>query len=146
MDTIKQISGKLPDCHVIISSLLPRNDDLDQRVTAINESLEKTLPTRCNVTFVKHQNIKRDHLKDKKTFEQLWSQMLCPKLKAYFLQEYKQSEKEFPKKETYPASQISSPIPTCNSTSNNHSLTNHLTSIDQRSLLENSNQSKTKFL
>ena len=65
-DTVEHVSSQHPDCHIIVSSLLSRRDELDEQVNTVNESLEKIFSPKQNVTFVKHLNVKKDYLKDKK--------------------------------------------------------------------------------
>ena len=50
------ITEKHPKSKVILSSLLPRKDDLDKRISNVNEALEKEYAQHPNVTVVKHQS------------------------------------------------------------------------------------------
>jgi hypothetical protein len=66
VDTVELIQTKHAESHIIVSSILPRSDELDKWGMTLNNSLGKSLSTKKN-TFVRHPNINsKYHLKDKK--------------------------------------------------------------------------------
>jgi hypothetical protein len=50
-DIKKLIRGKHPECRIIISSLLPRKDELNKNIPLINNEIQKALGTIPNTTF-----------------------------------------------------------------------------------------------
>jgi hypothetical protein len=87
-DIVELIQTKHPESHIIFSSILPRSDELDKRGMTLNISLEKSISTKKNITFVRHPNINsKYHLKDKKHLNDVgvkrFAQSLIMK-RAYF--------------------------------------------------------------
>jgi hypothetical protein len=81
MDIVELIHTKCPKYCVILSSLLPRSDDLNNKAVDFNESLSKALSARKNTTFVRHQNIRaKDHLHDKKHLNKVGVKQLAQNL------------------------------------------------------------------
>ena len=60
------------ECHIILSSILRRKDRLDKKGVFMNNSLEKLLSPKKNVTFIRHPDIDANyHLKDKKNLDEI---------------------------------------------------------------------------
>jgi hypothetical protein len=67
MEIVENIEKSYPQSRIILSTLLPRGDDLDKRVATVNKELENTFSAKKNVKMVVHENIEKSkHLKDKK--------------------------------------------------------------------------------
>ncbi len=82
--TTANILKKYPRSRVIISTLLPRKDALDNRTKNINKNLEKAFST-TNFNVVKHDNIKTEDLRDKKHLNIIGVKRFALNLKrAYF--------------------------------------------------------------
>ena len=78
------LKSKHPDCKIILSSLLPRADSLDKRITELNQSLASNIKMK-EITIVKHENILKTNLKDKKHLNLKGVKMFAYNLKsAYF--------------------------------------------------------------
>ena len=86
VDTVELAQSKYPECHIILSSILPRKDKLDKKGIDMNNSLERLLSTKKNVTFIRHPNINATyHLKDKKHLNEIGVKRFAQNLKrAYF--------------------------------------------------------------
>jgi Trm5-related predicted tRNA methylase len=66
-EVIMCINKKYPLSRVIVSSLLPRKDDLNRRASEINKTIQKIFEKNKTVKIVQHNNImSTKHLKDKK--------------------------------------------------------------------------------
>jgi hypothetical protein len=82
--TVTTISSKHPESKVIISTLLPRKDNLNERTKNINQSLEETF-SASKIYVVKHDNIKTKDLRDKKHLNTIGVKRFALNLKrAYF--------------------------------------------------------------
>ena len=67
MEVITEVEKKYPETRILMSSLVPRNDRLDEGSNIINKELEKIICFKSKVTFAKHDQITKSyHLKDKK--------------------------------------------------------------------------------
>jgi wyosine [tRNA(Phe)-imidazoG37] synthetase (radical SAM superfamily) len=86
MDIVENIEKSYPQSRIILSTLLPRGDDLDKRVTTINKELENILSAKKNVKIVMHENLEKSkHLKDKKHLNEKGVKLFAQSLKrAYF--------------------------------------------------------------
>ena len=85
MEVITEVKKKFPETRILISSLLPRNDILDERSNIINKELEKIISSKPKVTFVKHDHItKSNHLKDKKHLNIRGVKLFARDLKAAY--------------------------------------------------------------
>jgi hypothetical protein len=82
--TVTTISSKHPERKVILSTLLPRKDNLNERTKNINHSLEETF-SASKINVVKHDNIKTEDLRDKKHLNTIGVKRFALNLKrAYF--------------------------------------------------------------
>ena len=63
IDLIKQ---KYPNCRILVSSLLPRKDELNNKVPTFNEELKTRISNKENTTFIHHTSKLNDDLYDKK--------------------------------------------------------------------------------
>jgi hypothetical protein len=81
MEIVENIEKSYPQSRIVLSTLLPRGDDLDKRVTTVNKELEKK-----NVKIVMHENLEKSkHLKDKKHLYEKGVKLFSQSLKqAYF--------------------------------------------------------------
>jgi hypothetical protein len=59
------IKTKYPNCQLITSGLLPRKDELNMKIPQLNGKLEE-IDNKENYSFVSHDNIGAEELKDKK--------------------------------------------------------------------------------
>ena len=102
-----------PNSQIIISSLLPRNDELHNKAEELNTLISSSLDSHKNVTHVKHSNIKSNrHLHDKKHLNQIGVKRFAQNLKrAYFRQESKptDSPRRYHNKPYLPHFQLSIP-------------------------------------
>ena len=82
--TVTTISSKHPESKVILSTLLSRKDDLNERTKNINHSLEEIF-SASNINVVKHDNIKTEDLRDNKHLNTIGVKRFALNLKrAYF--------------------------------------------------------------
>jgi hypothetical protein len=122
---ITQIQNKFPKTRVILSSLLPRKDTLNQKVTLVNNNIKKAVADKTQVSFVSHHNICPQDLKDSKHLTQQSVKFFAKNLKAaYFntsprktsrmrttLPTFQQQRKPYPPAYPYPSISPFSKIP-----------------------------------
>lgn len=84
-DMVSTTSKQYPESRVIVSSLLPRKDKLNERLVTINKKMKETCTANPNVQFVEHTNVsKNDHLYDKKHLNEKGVKIFAKNLKAAF--------------------------------------------------------------
>ena len=57
VDTMELAQNKYLQCHIILSSILRRKDKLYKKGVFMNNSLEKLLSPKKNVTLIRHPDI-----------------------------------------------------------------------------------------
>lgn len=80
---IDLLQSKYKDCRIIISGLLPRTDKFNEKVTPLNNAIEKMVLEK-NLSFVTHNNIKAEDLKDKKHLNQRGVKIFAKNIKATY--------------------------------------------------------------
>jgi hypothetical protein len=84
-ETIRSIQTKHPECRIIISTLLPRNDELNQKAINLNRKLEEIISSKHNTELVNHKNIQRtSHMKDNKHLNETGVRLFALNLKAAY--------------------------------------------------------------
>jgi hypothetical protein len=79
------IHEKHPTSRILLSTLLPRSDKLNERAKELNETLEKTFDKHNMITIIEHGNINCEHLRDKKHLDKVGVKLFASNLKrAYF--------------------------------------------------------------
>lgn len=95
-EVVKCIQDKYPTSRIIVSCLLPRSDDLNKRVTEINEIIQTTFGKNTNIKTVEHSNIATTkHLKDKKHLNNIGVKFFAQNLKRAFFNKYTQSTNRY---------------------------------------------------
>ena len=85
-EIINHINKKHPNCRILVSSLLPRQDELNPKVTSTNRELKHQISTKPNTTFIEHTNISNDDLYDKKHLNTKGVKKFATNLKAAYFQ------------------------------------------------------------
>ena len=84
-NTITMIQNKYPKTRIILSSLLPRADNLNTKATTLNNNIKKAMSDKPNISLVPHNNIGPQDLKDSKHLTQKSVKLFAKNLKsAYF--------------------------------------------------------------
>ena len=81
MDLVKQ---KHPNCRILVSSLLSRKDELNNKVPAINEELKTGLCSKTKNTYIQHTNISNVDLYDKKHLNERGVKKFSKNIKAAY--------------------------------------------------------------
>ena len=105
---IGQTKEKHPNSRIIISSLLPRKDDLNQEIPIINEEIGNMIKTKSNTSFVNHRNIDTNtDLQDKKHLNEKGFKKFAKALKATYFN-------TTPKRRTARRSDVTTTLPNGN--------------------------------
>jgi hypothetical protein len=105
-EILKTIKEKYPNCRILISSLLPRKDTLNQRAHDINNNLQEIVGKSPNTVLVEHKNIHKDDLHDKKHLNQHGVKIFAMNIKASY---YNTTPKRTPRRKPYHPSNNSGP-------------------------------------
>jgi hypothetical protein len=81
VDLVKQ---KHPNCRILVSSLLSRKDELNNKVPAINEELKTRLSSKTKTTYIQHTNISNADLYDKKHLNERGVKKFAKSIKAAY--------------------------------------------------------------
>ena len=81
VDLVKQ---KHPNCRILVSSLLSRKDELNNKVPAINEELKTRLSSKTKTTYIQHTNISNADLYDKKHLNERGVKKFAKNIKAAY--------------------------------------------------------------
>ena len=83
-DLLEKTQNKYPDCRVIISGLLPRNDRLNERVNRVNNKVKEVVSNKENTSYVDHNNIGSHDLRDKKHLHKTSVKLFARNIKGAF--------------------------------------------------------------
>jgi hypothetical protein len=125
-EVIKCINKKYPLSRVIVSSLLPRKDDLNRRASEINKTIQKIFEKNKTVKIVQHNNImSTKHLKDKKHLNEIGVKLFALNLKRAYFNKPSQTTYRYHSPETRSSNYRYSQIPTKNQYIPNNRPTRH---------------------
>ena len=65
-DIIKIIKNKYPNPRILISSLLPKKDTLDKKLSDLNKNLQQIVDEFPNTVLIKYNNIHKEDLHNRK--------------------------------------------------------------------------------
>ena len=83
-EIIKTIRDKYPESRILISSLLPRKDILNKRVSDLNKNLQEIVNEFPNTILIKHNNIHKEDLHDRKHLSQQAVKKFAKNIKASY--------------------------------------------------------------
>ena len=78
---------------MIVSGLLPRKDKQNKRINKLNETVEKDLSMKNNVSYVNHYNIKTQELRDRKHLTDKGTKQFAKNLKGTYFNTRKPTER-----------------------------------------------------
>ena len=101
VDLVKQ---KHPNCKILVSSLLSRKDELNNKVPTINEELKTRLSSKTKTTYIQHTNISSADLHDKKHLNERGVKKFAKNIKAAYFNttpEKKEMNKKYPPRDIH---------------------------------------------
>ncbi|CAB4014084.1 Hypothetical predicted protein, partial [Paramuricea clavata] len=101
VDLVKQ---KHPNCRILVSSLLSRKDELNNKVPTINEELKTRLSSKTKTTYIQHTNISSADLHDKKHLNERGVKKFAKNIKAAYFNttpKKKEMNKKYPPRDIH---------------------------------------------
>ncbi|CAB3990526.1 Hypothetical predicted protein [Paramuricea clavata] len=101
VDLVKQ---KHPNGRILVSSLLSRKDELNNKVPTINEELKTRLSSKTKTTYIQHTNISSADLHDKKHLNERGVKKFAKNIKAAYFNttpKTKKMNKKYPPRDIH---------------------------------------------